>query len=61
MAAGSYAVEGAFAIVAGVMTIAKGKAWIGTNLPPTFVLHGRVAFLIGVLAIVLGLFLLVVR
>ena len=59
MSIGPYAIEGVFAIVAGGLTIAKGKAWIGPSFPATFVLSGPITFVIGGLAIVLGLFILV--
>jgi len=58
---GPDAVEGLFAIVAGVLTIVKGEAWIGPALPPTFVFKGAAAFLIGALAIGLGVFLLLAK
>jgi hypothetical protein len=51
--------KGVFAIVAGVLTIANGKARIGPYVSTTTVFSGPTASLIGGLAIVLGLFLLV--
>lgn len=61
MSTGPYAIEGLFAICAGVLTIAKGEAWIGPWLPPAFVVKGPASLLIGAVAIGLGMFLLLAK
>ena len=50
--------KGILAIVAGIMTIFKMEAWIGPGWPPSFVVRGPGSILVGVLAILLGVFLL---
>jgi hypothetical protein len=60
MPIGSHAVEGIFAIIAGVVTLVKGEAWIG-RLPATVVVKGPATTLIGVVAIGLGIFFVVAK
>lgn len=61
MSLGPHAMEGVYAIFAGLLTIAKGEAWIARTLPPGFVVKGPVTVMIGTVAIGLGLFFLVAR
>ncbi len=61
MSLGPDTIKALSAIVAGILTIAKGEAWIGPALPPTFVFKGAAAFGIGALAIGLGVFLLLAK
>jgi|APFre7841882630_1041343.scaffolds.fasta_scaffold38732_2 hypothetical protein len=58
MSFGPNTIQALFAILAGILTIAKGEAWIGPMFPPTFILKGAVSYVIGLVAIGLGLFLL---
>ena len=61
MSLGHDTIKALFAIVAGILTIAKGEAWIGPRLPPTFAFKGAAAYGIGALAIALGLILLLAK
>jgi hypothetical protein len=56
---GPHAANGAFAIIAGILIIAKGEAWFGRTLPPTVIVKGPVTVLIGTVAIGLGLFIMI--
>ena len=57
MSLGRDTIEPLLAIAAGSVTIAKGEAWIGPALSPSFVFKGAVAFAIGALTMVLGVIL----
>jgi len=59
MSLGPHVANGLFAIVAGMLTIARGEAWLARTLPPNAVLKGPITILIGTLAIGMGLLLLV--
>jgi hypothetical protein len=51
--------DGLFAIAVGVLTIARGEAWVGRTLPQNILLKGPITVLIGTLAVGVGLLLMI--